>query len=467
MNKKLLLLSLLGLATSAQAQWVAVNQNNVQTPPNYRVDQLSTVSPTVTWGLTTENVANSFSNTFVKTNNPTGTDFDFNAITGTANYRAANIHGVSDMTALVAQYGASGGGEILRTTDGGNSWRKVTTTAQFSTPAGFNNWVVMLDATNGVSFGDPNGGNFEILTTANGGTTWTRVPNANIPQPNSPDEAGLVRSYFALPGTPGVNGGRPILWAGTGTFGSTPGPVRIMKSVDLGQTWTAANTPLTGTIQRIAFKDAMNGIAKNLEISGGTVTAINVIRTTDGGTTWTRVTPVGNYYRNDIDAANGYFYSVGPRLMTGNTINDFGSSRSVDGINWTNIDNGAIYVSLDLIANGAGYIGGVTNNTTGAGGLFKGVISGTRDAALQASMAAYPNPSHNGIFQLELGTRLKSDAQLTVTDALGRRVLSQTLNATAVGAHTLNLDLSKEQAGVYTLQVRTDAGTAQKKLVIE
>jgi len=467
MNKKLLLLSLLGLAGSAQAQWVAVNQNNVQTPPSYRFDHMSTVSPNVAWALATENVTGAVTNTFVKTNSAAGTDFDFNAITGTSGYQAANIQALSDQTALVAQFGASGGGEILRTVDGGNSWRKVTTASQFAAPTGFNNWVCMFDANNGVSFGDPNGGNFEILTTSNGGTSWTRVPNANIPQPNAADEAGLVRSYFALPGTPGVNNGMPIIWAGTGTFGSTPGPVRIMRSLDMGQTWTAANTPLTGTIQRIAFKDALNGIAKNVVVTNGAATAVNVIRTTDGGLTWNLVTPVGNFFRNDIDAANGYFYSVGPRLLTGNTINDFGSSRSVDGINWTTIDTGAIYVCLDLLGNGAGYLGGVTNSTTGAGGLFRGIISGTRDAVLQASLSAYPNPSHNGVFQLELGASLKAGAQLTITDALGRQVLNQVLNATAVGSHSMNLDLSKEQAGVYTLQIRTEAGVAQKKLVIE
>ncbi|MEJ7666306.1 MAG: hypothetical protein WKG07_45725 [Hymenobacter sp.] len=35
-----------------------------------------------------------------------------------------------------------------------------------------------------------------------------------------------------------------------------------------------------------------------------------------------RVTPIGNFYRNDIDAASGYFYSVGPRLTAMNTLAD-------------------------------------------------------------------------------------------------------------------------------------------------
>jgi hypothetical protein len=274
-----------------------------------------------------------------------------------------------------------------------------------------------------------------------------------------------VRSYFALGNT---------IWAGTGTFGAAPGPVRIMKSTDRGLTWTAANTPLTGTIQRIAFKDPLNGIAKNLEITGGAVTAINVIRTTDGGSTWARVTPIGNFYRNDIDAAGGYFYSVGPRLLANNTINDFGSSRSLDGITWTNIDTGNIYVSLDVINSAGaplgaeGYAGGVTNNTTGAGGLFKSAfVLATRDAALQAALHVYPNPSTGGVFKVDLGHVLRAGAELKVVDALGRQVASQTLNATTVAAQTLNLDLSKQQAGIYTLQITSADGMATTKLVVQ
>ena len=52
-------------------------------------------------------------------------------------------------------------------------------------------------------------------------------------------------------------------------------------------------------------------------------------------------------------------------------------------------------------------------------------------------------------------------------DALGRQVQSQALSATAIGSKNVNLDLSGEKAGVYTMQVRTDAGIATQKLVID
>jgi len=468
MKKTLLSLGLLGLVGSAQAQWVAVNQNNVQTPPSYNITPIHAVSPTVMWGLAEEAVTGATANTFVRTNDPAGTDFDFNAVAGTAGFQAANIFGLSDQIAMVAQFGASGGGEILRTVDGGNTWRKVTSNTQFAAPAGFNNFVAMFDANEGVSFGDPNGSTFEILRTTNGGTSWTRVANPGI-TPLDADEYGVVDSHFILGNT---------IWAGSShNAGTTPLVGRIFKSTDRGLTWTAYTTPLMGGVSNIAFTDPMNGIAS---------IGVNLAKTTDGGVTWTSVTPASNatgrFYWFDIDAVPGTsnFISVGGNLATMNTASDFGSSWSRDGVTWYDIDRSStgnvnIYFAVSALSNNNAYIGGRTNATTGAGGVYRwggAVLTptralGTRNDELQKSLSVYPNPSSNGLFKLAVGETLKAGATVRVVDALGRVVLNQTLNATNIAVHSVNLDLSKEKAGVYTLQVRTDAGVAQQKLVVE
>jgi hypothetical protein len=112
---------------------------------------------------------------------------------------------------------------------------------------------------------------------------------------------------------------------------------------------------------------------------------------------------------------------------------------------------------------------GLGTDENGVGGLFKGngTLLATRDAALQRALTVYPNPSASGLFKVDLGGTLKAGAQLSVVDVLGRRVLAQTLSAAAVGAKSVNLNLSNEKAGVYTLQIRTDAGIATQKLVIQ
>ena len=78
----------------------------------------------------------------------------------------------------------------------------------------------------------------------------------------------------------------------------------------------------------------------------------------------------------------------------------------------------------------AGYAGTQTD-ANGVGGIFKAInaniIAATRDGALESALTVFPNPSATGIFNVDLGSNLKAGAKLTVMDALGRQVKSQTL----------------------------------------
>lgn len=483
MKKNVLSLALLGLAGFAQAQtttnplpWVLVNSPNSNAfAPGYRITDVKTISNTQAWLVAEENSATGYPNAFFVTNNAAGDQFNFGTTipgNGAQNFQTGNISGVNTTTAVAATYPQSGGGgEIVRTTNGGVSWTKVTTAAQFNANAGgFCDFVHMFDASVGVALGDPTNGYFEILRTTDGGATWTRVPSGSIPAPLA-NEYGLTRSFFARGNT---------IWAGMGSSNATD-PVRVLKSTDRGLTWTASPvTTLLGGINRLAFKDDLNGIAYNLTVANGAVTAVNVIRTTDGGATWSPITPVnastGSFFRYDIDAADGRYYSVGQRFPASNpaVAADFGSSYSTDGVTWTNINTSQGFFTFDVIPAttagvNPGYAGTVTD-ANGIGGIFKttnvNVVTATRDAALQSSLSVYPNPSTTGLFTVDLGSTLKAGAQLSVADALGRQVKTQTLTPAAVGARKLTLDLSGEKTGVYTLQIRTEAGIATQKLVV-
>ncbi|MDO7847335.1 T9SS type A sorting domain-containing protein [Hymenobacter sp. M29] len=496
MNKCLLFLGLLGAAGSAQAQqgpWALVNTTNQASfSPGYDVVHVSTVSANVAWAVA-QDATNSKANYFFNTNNAAGTEFYFDAISATGGntaYETANISAISGTTAVAAKYGAQGGGDILRTTNGGLSWTKTTnTTTQFvAANGGFLDFVHMFDANEGVAVGDPTNGYFEILRTTNGGVTWTRIPQTSVLTPFA-GEAALVRSYFALGNT---------IWFG-GASGGANEQEYIYKSVDRGVSWTkSALTPLTETISKIAFKDPLNGIAYNVKVTGTAVSAVNLIRTNDGGGTWSTITPAaatagaaGDFFRYDIDAVNGYYYSVGVRfpistVVPGTGGQNYGSSYSTDGINWRNIStmqapltNQKVFSALDLVSNGqaapagtgaVGYIGSITDSL-GVGGMYKGTYtpplgSATRDAALQSTLSVYPNPGAAGVFNVNVGTAMKSGALITVVDAMGRVVKSQTLNATTVGSKNFTVDLTGEKSGVYTVQLRGEAGIATQKLVI-
>ena len=486
MKKSLLFLGLLGYASSLHAQttpnlgpWVQVNTvNSGAFAPGYRIDHVNTVSPNVAWAVAQE-IGTTNSNAFFVTKNAAGTEFDFgsiNAPNGSQTFVAGNISGISNQVAVAATYSATaGGGEILRTTNAGISWTKVSTANQFvASQGGFLNFIHMFDANVGVAMGDPTNGSFEILRTTNGGVTWTRNAASTMPTP-LPNEYGLVHSFFASGNT---------IWFGGGSSVATS-QVRIFKSTDRGATWTASTlTSLVSGVSKLAFRDAQNGIAYNVTLNAAQteVTAVNVIRSADGGATWSSITPVnnatGSFFRFDIDAVDGKFYSVGARFPTATpaVAADFGSSYSTDGINWTNANNSQGFFAFDLIpgtvaGTAAGYAGAQTD-ANGVGGIFKSsnvIRLASRDAALQSGLNVFPNPSASGVFTVELGnaTSLQAGAELTISDALGRQVKSQSLNATTIGARKLTLDLSAQKSGVYTLQIRTQAGLAIQKIVIE
>lgn len=479
MKKCLLFLGLLGAASSAQAQtpinlgpWVRVNTTNLSSyAPGYSALHVNTVSPNVAWTVA-QDLTNGNANYFFVTNNAAGTEFYFDAISASGanqTYETSNISGISATTAVAAKYGSSttapGGGDILRTTNGGLQWIRTSNNNQFvAANGGFLDFVHMFNANEGVAVGDPTNGYFEILRTTNGGVTWTRIPQTATITPFA-GEAALVRSYFAL---------GDIIWFGGASQGATD-QERVYKSIDKGVTWTvSAPTPLTETISKIAFKDAMNGIAYNTKVTAQQTSAVNVIRTSDGGDTWQAITPnntnTGSFFYYDIDAVNGRYYTVGQRYPSVRGAADFGSSYSTDGVNWTNLNNSQGFFAVDLIASGTndavGYAAASTDSV-GVGGIFKTAsLLAKRDAVTQRELSVYPNPSADGVFNVNLGSAMKAGAQITVVDAMGRVVKTQALNATTVGSRTFSIDLSGEKTGIYTLQLRGEAGIATQKLVI-
>jgi photosystem II stability/assembly factor-like uncharacterized protein len=502
MKKTLLFLGLLGFASQAQAQapWTLVNTPNSNMFSQYNIVDIQTLSPTLAWAVTQARVTSGTAvpNTCLVTNNSTGAgdEYDFNSVSLSTPATVGNISGVSATTAVACAYPSSGttpgtyGGEIVKTINGGQTWAKKTSATQFFGAGTFCNWVHMFNATTGVALGDPPtaGGGFEILRTTDGGETWS--PVSGVPVPLA-DEYGNAGSFFASASAPGT------LWTGLASATST-NTVRVLKTTDYGATWTASNRipNIVGAVSQLAFKsNNLDGIAYGFTIVGTapntSIGAVNLAKTSDGGRSWTAVTPnndaTGNFYRNSIDAVGNVFYSTGARFGPAPATQvpeDFGTSYSFDGATWTtlNISGSSLatpgyFFCMDLISaptasdptRVAGHAGLYTD-VNGVGGVYKynrAAPLATRNVALQSALGVYPNPSASGVFKVSLGSELKAGAQLTVVDALGRQVAAQTLSATAIGSKTINLDLSAEKTGVYTLQVRTDAGIATQKLVID
>lgn len=209
-----------------------------------------------------------------------GTTWLADSVNGAAELFFTGAWAADDRNAYLLGTSFDGGlARVYRTTDGGASW-----TVQWeSTEEG-----VFMDALqcwtieHCVAYGDPVGGALVIIRTVDG-STWSRVPASALP-PLLEGEAG-----FAASGTTLTLAGSSLGWIGTG--GGARARVYITR--DGGASWTAAGTPLPGNatsgIFGIAFSDSLNGVAAGGNYEQRTEEQQNVIRTRDGGHTWSVV----------------------------------------------------------------------------------------------------------------------------------------------------------------------------------
>ena len=201
---------------------------------------------------------------------------------GGASWHSQTISGLEDNTLYgvaattprtVHVFGANyvkGGGNVFRSTDGGTTWEREAANA-FTDPASFPDVMEFFDPQNGVIFGDPHDGYFEIYTTSNGGNSWSRVPSNKIPAPLA-NEAGIPFHADAYGNT---------IWMIVSTFDENFNPIssRLLQSDDKGVNWYVRNPLMTfnGYDASIKFRNRSVGLYKNNGI---------LYRTTDGGTSW-------------------------------------------------------------------------------------------------------------------------------------------------------------------------------------
>ena len=90
------------------------------------------------------------------------------------------------------------------------------------------------------------------------------------------------------------------------------------------------------------------------------------------------------------------------------------------------------------------------------------VVVGEEQEFIKA-LRIYPNPSANGLFQIDLGQNTEA-ITLVLTDQLGRVLETIVL---PLDANSYQLDLSKYASALYTLQFKSEKGVITRKIVIE
>jgi len=293
-------------------------------------------------------------NEFTRTTNG-GNTWTPGQVLGGSLYGLGNICGIDGNTAFVSLYHKATQDNtcgVYKTVNGGTTWTHSLGALQGSTSFANNVWF--WNANEGMCHGDVKDNYFEIYTTSNGGTTWTRVPKANIGAGANPasGEGGWTSVIDAV-------GDSTIM------FGTNKAKLYI--SYDRGHNWTISNTgitPVTDGINKISFKNKMNGIVAQ------TTTTVVVKETHDGGATWQTVTPTGPFFTNDMTFVPGTDNTF---VTTGAASGATGASYSFDGAHtWaqglgTEADQ---FLAVDFVNNHCGWAGGFSADAS-TGGMFK------------------------------------------------------------------------------------------------
>ena len=188
-----------------------------------------------------------------------------------------DIDAVDVSTAYVLSIGNGPASRIYKTTDAGATW-----TLQFKNDdaKAFYDAMSFWDRDHGIVIGDSIGGQFCIMTTNNGGQTWMRVPTSALP-PALENEGA-----FAASGTNIALFGKCHAWIGTGAAAKA----RVLRTADCGRTWKIAETPLiagaSAGIFSIAFRDSKHGLVVGGDYRQEKVAIDNLAITSDGGVTW-------------------------------------------------------------------------------------------------------------------------------------------------------------------------------------
>jgi photosystem II stability/assembly factor-like uncharacterized protein len=251
-----------------------VNWKQVQTNSDAQLRGLSVVSPKIAW-------ASGVKGTVLKTID--GEHWLNVAITEANHLDFRDIHAFSATTAIAMSAGPGNASTIHKTTDGGTTWKLVLVNPDAN---GFWDAMDFWDDKNGVIFGDPVNGQFQILLTQDGGNTWQAAANKDHQLTALSKEGAFAASGTCVTVNRALDGTQDI-WFVTGGAEVS----RVFHSSDRGVTWSNSIAPIPAAaapkgLFSVAFLDNQRGFVVGGDYSQASLNTNNGAMTQDGGLTW-------------------------------------------------------------------------------------------------------------------------------------------------------------------------------------
>lgn len=251
---------------------------------------------------------------------------------GAAELQFRDIEAFDARRAVVLAIGEGEASRVYRTDDGGLTW---TESFRNTDARAFYDCLTFFDSRHGLAMSDPVDGKFRILSTSDGGRSWQVLPSAGMPAALE-GEAGFAASGQCL-----VSSGPRDVWLATGGGAHA----RVLHSADRGLTWSAGDTPVPAGdpargVFALAFRDRTHGLAVGGDYRADQASPQAGALTADGGRTWTTAAGSPPAYRSGVAWLP---YSRTAALAVGPT----GTDLTLDaGRTWKTVDTGS-YDTLD------------------------------------------------------------------------------------------------------------------------
>lgn len=248
-----------------------------------------------------------------------GKTFSFRQVKDFETLDFRSVYAFDSLNVVIANAGSPA--LILKTADGGKSWKQVY---RNEAKEAFIDGIDFWNDKKGMIYGDPMNGKMLLLTTIDGGNTWSEVPENQRPTLKEGEAS------FAASGT-GIR-----CFSKTKIAITTGGKVsRLWTSNDAGEIWTVSDIPI---IQEIESAGAFSSVfwGKKGVIVGGdykneTQTGQHVYLTLDKGKTWNLPIRPTRGLREAVESVgDDYLIAIGPQ----------GADQSNDGgMNWQTLSD--------------------------------------------------------------------------------------------------------------------------------
>ncbi|WSJ91001.1 oxidoreductase [Streptomyces sp. NBC_01304] len=243
-----------------------------------------------------------------------------------------DIEAFDGRRAVALAIGEGEASRVFRTEDGGATW---TESFRNTDPKAFYDCMTFFDRSHGLALSDPVDGKYRILSTSDGGRSWKVLPNTGMPA------AQEGEASFAASGQCLVSAGSKDVWLATGGAAHA----RVLHSGDRGLTWTATDSPIPAGdpargVFAVAFRDRTHGLAVGGDYRADQASPDAAAVSDDGGRTWDLAAQPPPAYRSGV---TWFPHSKSVALAVGPTGTDVTTNG---GRTWKTVDTGS-YDTVD------------------------------------------------------------------------------------------------------------------------